>query len=326
MRFLFVGDPHARVSNLDEMQKLVDFLCTMTVRDRFDFIFLAGDLFNDHAVVRLEVAQFWRDSLKKLASSYKQVIILVGNHDMAGSKQMERGINSLDLVAEGIQGVKLVGTPFASFGKGEVAFLPYYSNEEEFLSAAEMLYKEGGTRVLLCHQTFNGAMYDNGFYAPGGFDVDKVPQKHVISGHIHTAQEFGKVWYPGTARWENRNDANQEKGVWDVIVTDEGVQKTLIPTKDVVTPIIELIIKEGEATPDLPQFGKVYVELIGTSEWIKKTKEKYRGFASIKCTPKDTKLKLGSEARGLTLPVYLDKYFDTTLVSKEALKQAVEKL
>src|SRR5690606_29183747 len=169
-------------------------------------------------------------------------------------------------------------------------------------------------------------MYDNGFYAPGGLDHTRVPQKRIVSGHIHTAQEFGNVWYPGTPRWENRNDANLDKGVWDVSVAGGSLEKTLIPTKDVLTPIVELVIKEGDELPPVPQGVKLYVELVGTTEWIKKAKEKYRGLASIKTTHKDTKLKLGSQGRGLTIEEYLDKFFDTTLVSKEALREAIKTL
>jgi len=324
MRFLFVGDPHAKISNLQEMEKLMAFLCTLPERERFDYIFLAGDLFNDHAVIRLEVAQFWRLSLERLAKAYKEVYVLVGNHDMAGNKQMEKGMNALHLVTKEIEDVKIIDRPTAM--DGVTAMIPYMSSEEEFIAAAESLYKDGFTDVLLCHQTFNGALYDNGFYAPDGFNLTKVPQKQIISGHIHTAQEFDKVWYPGTARWETRSDANQIKGVWDVEYKDGTLSRTLIETKDIVTPIIELVLKEGEESPPLPLAGKIYLELIGTTEWIKKTKEKYRGLASIKCTPKDVKFKLGSAAKNLSLEEYLDKWFDTTLVSKEALKQAVQKL
>jgi DNA repair exonuclease SbcCD nuclease subunit len=328
MRFLFVGDPHARVSNLDEMRKLIDFLCALENRERFDFIFLAGDLFNDHAVVRLEVAQFWRESLIKLSGAYRQVSVLVGNHDMAGNKQMEKGTNALHLVTKEISKVELIDRPMTPDGSSPtVAAIPYMSSEEEFLAEASRLHAEGATDLLLCHQTFNGAKYDNGFYAPGGFDLSKVPQKQVISGHIHTAQDFDKCWYPGTPRWENRNDANLEKGVWDVEINGGAMSRALISTKDAVTPIVEQIIKEGEEPPPLPYENvKLYVELVGTSEWIKKTKEKYRGIASIKCTPKDTKLKFGSQGRGMTLEQYLDGYFDTSLVSKAALKEAVRKL
>jgi DNA repair exonuclease SbcCD nuclease subunit len=324
MRFLFVGDPHARVSNLQEMEKLVDFLANMPERDRFDFVLLAGDLFNDHAVVRLEVAQFWRSALTRLSSSYRETVVLVGNHDMAGSRQMEKGTNALHLVTKEINNLELVDRPTGALGT--FAAIPYTSNEEEFVAAANELYKDGFTDLLVCHQTFNGAMYDNGFYAPGGFDASRVPQRRIISGHIHTSQEFGKVWYPGTPRWENRNDANLDKGVWDVEISGEEMKRTLISTKGAVTPIVELVIKEGEPLPATPSGVKLYVELVGSSEWIKKTKETYRGVASIKATHKDTKLKLGSQGRGMTLEEYIDKHFDTTLVSKDALKEAVKSL
>jgi DNA repair exonuclease SbcCD nuclease subunit len=325
MRYLFVGDPHAKIGNLEEMQKLVDFLCQLTVRERFDFIFLAGDLFNDHAVVRLEVALFWRNALARLCAAYKEVVAIDGNHDKGGTKQLESAISAIQLISGGYDLKNFVHITKPT-NYHDIAIIPYMSNEDEFVAAANELFEGGAVDLLMCHQTFNGAKYDNGFYAPGGFDIERIKQGRIHSGHIHTEQEFDKVWYPGTARWETRSDANLNKGVWDVQLEADSFQKTLIPTNTVVTPIIELVIKEGDPVPPMRTDAKIYVELVGTSEWIKKAKETYRGVASIKTTHKDAKVKLGTMGRGLSMEEYLDKWFDTTLVSKDQLREAIKAL
>jgi DNA repair exonuclease SbcCD nuclease subunit len=323
MNFLFVGDPHAKVSNLDEMSKLINFVANQSNKEKYDFVVLAGDLFNDHSLVRLEVALFWKSAIEQLRTSFKKVIILVGNHDLAGSKQMETQLSSIHLVSKDDSSVMVIDKPTNYM---DIAFIPYMSSEEDFIKATEELWENGCHNLLICHQTFNGAKYDNGFFAPGGFDLEKIKQGKIISGHIHTFQEFDKIVYPGTARWDTRSDANQEKGIWDINITDQAFSKKMISTRDVVTPIIEIVIKEGDSFPEIPTNGKIYIELIGKSEWINKTKEKYRGVASIKTTHKDTKLKLGSMSKGLSVEEYIDNYFETTLVSKQVLKEAVKSL
>jgi DNA repair exonuclease SbcCD nuclease subunit len=323
MKFLFVGDPHAKVNNLDEMQKLINFLADQPDKNKYDFILLAGDLFNDHSVVRLEVANFWKQAIQVLTKNYTKVVILVGNHDLTGTKQMETGLSSIHLVTENNPSVLLVDKPIYYNGIG---LLPYTSDSEYFYHSAENLFKQGAIDLLICHQTIDGAKYDNGFYAPEGLDQNRIPQTNIVSGHIHTFQEFGKVLFPGTARWETRSDANQNKGIWTIELNNGKLTKELIPTKSVVTPIVELIINEGDELPAIQSGVKTYIELVGKSEWIKKTKEQYRGVASIKTTHKDKKLKLGSMAKSMALEEYLDTYFETTLVSKQNLKEAIKNL
>jgi len=323
MKFLFVGDPHAKVSNLDEMEKLISFIEATPKSDKYEFLLLAGDLFNDHSVVRLEVAMFWKQAILRLKAKFKKLIILVGNHDLAGSKQMETQLSSIHLVTQDDSSIIIVDEPKVY---KDIAFMPYTSNSEHFYSSVELLFNMGAENLLICHQTIDGAKYDNGFYAPEGLDQNRIPQTNIVSGHIHTFQEFGKVLFPGTARWETRSDANQNKGIWSLELNEGIITKQLIPTNTIVTPIIELIIKEGDELPTIQEGTKTYIELIGKSEWIKKTKEQYRGVASIKTTHKDIKLKLGSMAKGMSIEEYLDTYFETTLVSKQALKEALKTL
>jgi DNA repair exonuclease SbcCD nuclease subunit len=321
---LFVGDPHAKVSNLEEMEKLIFFIeNNIANREEYEFLLLAGDLFNDHSVVRLEVAIFWKQALLRLRAKYKKLVILVGNHDLSGSKQMEAGLSSIHLVTQNDSSIIIVDKP--TIYKG-IAFLPYSSSPELFYSQAETLFSQGAKELLICHQTIDGAKYDNGFYAPEGLDQNRIPQVNIVSGHIHTFQEFGKTLFPGTARWETRSDANQNKGVWSIELSNGKISKELIPTKGVVTPIIELVINEGDELPAIQSGVKTYIELVGKSEWIKKTKELYRGAASIKTTHRDKKLKLGSMAKTMALEEYLDTYFETSLVSKQSLKEAIKTL
>jgi len=58
--------------------------------------------------------------------------------------------------------------------------LSFHKDEDQFLSKL----KSG--KILFCHQTFDGAKFENGFYAPDGFDFSGIKYEKIISGHIHT--------------------------------------------------------------------------------------------------------------------------------------------
>ena len=94
MKRLIVGDPHAKVSNLDEMQRLIDFVILTAKEQKVDRIEILGDLFHTHAVLRLEVIDFWSRNLLSLPSIC-ETIVLVGNHDMIGDYNSQ--LSALDV-------------------------------------------------------------------------------------------------------------------------------------------------------------------------------------------------------------------------------------
>jgi DNA repair exonuclease SbcCD nuclease subunit len=85
-----------------------------------------------------------------------------------------------------------------------ITFIPFMPDHTKFpLDTKE---------ICIAHQTFIGADY--GYMRPdAGVDAATVQAEIIISGHIHTRQEFGKVIYPGTPYAQSVNDINQFKGV-----------------------------------------------------------------------------------------------------------------
>lgn len=321
---LYIGDPHVKISNLESWEKLIDFIEIQAKINHVSKIVFLGDLFNDHSVVRLEVAHFWKNTINRLKCQY-DLHILCGNHDMVMGSSEHSGLTAISLLEKLYEyNVIVINNPTIV---DNIGYIPYIHDEEEFLKAAKDLYEQGATKMLIAHQTFNGAEYDNGFYAPNGIDLNSVPQKAIISGHIHKHQEFGKCLYLGTSTWETRSDANQDKGIWLCSHQEDGtlLSKKMIPTKGVVTSIVEAKIKEGDVLPAVPNGCKFYVELIGTTEWIKKTKEHYRGSAAIKSTYTDTKNSSRKPLGAISLEEFATKHFDIT-VNKEALFEALKDL
>jgi len=308
MKILRVGDPHIKPSNIAEAESLMQFVKKTAIAAKVDRIEILGDLFHTHAVVRLEVLSFWDRWLQEL-SDVLETVVLVGNHDMTGSYD---SYNHALTVFKRIknENLRIIDKPTQI---GYIGYMPYIHDAEEFVRQASRL----GTAVLVCHATFSGSQYDNGFYAPEGINPDEIQQHTIISGHVHKEQIIakGKVDYPGTSMWQTASDANENKGIWlyeHDPVTGKVLQRDRISTAHVVTPIVSFTWIEGEEPPVIPEGSKASVELVGTSDWISKKKATLKGKVSISSKFTDQKRKLERKA-GNSLESYLMNTYDTKM-------------
>ncbi len=286
-KIAFLGDPHAKLNNLNEISSLIDFIISLKKEGKVTDLCILGDLFDTHSVVRLETWDFWKKQLEKLSKSFSkdELAIISGNHDQPGSKERENisAISTLDSSLAHL----VTSDPLVWNGMG---LIPFTSSEDEFIQKANTTFSLGAKKYLVCHQTFNGAMYDNGMYAPDGYDHTKIPQEHIISGHIHTSMRFDKVFYTGTARWDSASDANKEKGIYVL----SGAVWDFFDTSGVVPAMFRVEVKEGDEIPELKDGAKYSIHLIGTSKWVTKTKPLFKN-AKIKTTYTDSLLKRSKE-------------------------------
>lgn len=323
---LYVGDPHVQVNNLKDCKKLLKFIVSQVEENNVHAVVFMGDLFHTHAVIRAEVLNFWNEAFKKIQKKC-DVIALCGNHDMILGNSEHSGLNSLSVFRENFTDkISIVDKPYVS---KNIGYLPYFEDTEQFLNAAKELYKQGATECLVAHQTFTGAQYENGFYAPDGIDPELVPQKHIISGHIHKQQKVGKCQYIGTPKWDTMSDANEDKGIWIFEHAADGsvLNQKFISTKEVVTPIYKHVIKEGMDEPVLVESAKNYIEFHGKSSWIKKMKQKYKGRAQIRAKPVDRKIVALEKNKALNLYEFLSSSFEPTKgVKKEDIANYLKEI
>lgn len=287
MKILFLGDPHAMAGNMDESERLLQFTFDSAIENKVDLIFIPGDLGHTHAILRVEVLSLWLKWLPKLAEKFK-VIVLVGNHDMRNNEDGKvHGLSAFNAMS--IENLTIIQSPAVIDGIG---YLPYIHDNAEFVKQANAL----GTRVVASHTTYQGAKFENGFYAPDGVDPEALDATLLISGHIHCRNRLstpsGKtVIYPGTARWLTASDANQPKGLWLADINPRGsvLSEKFLDTSHVCTPILSLEWQEGSDQPKFPDNAKVSMELIGTSDWVTKQKSLLKGTCSIKTKITDPK-------------------------------------
>lgn len=320
MKHLYIGDPHIQVKNLDESNKLMLFIHQTILSQKPSRVVILGDLLHTHSLIRAEVLDFWDHWLDTLSDS-AELIVLVGNHDQVGDFNSD--INSLQVFNRIEKDtLQIVQEPLLS---GPFAYVSYHHDQKEFVEASNDLANKGA-KVLVCHQTFHGAKFDNGMFAPDGIDPTSLQFDQIICGHIHTTAEFGNVFLPGTPKWDSASDANKEKGIW-MIDHDETtgaiLNKTFISTSHVCTPIVSLSWKEGETIPTFPENAKVSIELVGSSTWITKQKSTLKGKVNI--TTKITDKKERSDrSNGGTFEKFINDHFVTKTNKQELMNKMKE--
>jgi DNA repair exonuclease SbcCD nuclease subunit len=203
-KLLLIGDPHGQPNNLIDLGKIFD-LAELHAGD-VDGTILMGDLFHTHRILQQEVISFYKNNLERIAGTQQDVpVVLVGNHDMVGPTN--DSLNAVSLTLEGYC------TPVVKATKlfDGVWGVPFIADKEKFIEVCKGIPADA---ILLCHQTFDGSKYENGFYAPDGLDQKLIPQSFIVSGHIHSHQVIDGVTYIGTPRAVTAGEANQSKFIW----------------------------------------------------------------------------------------------------------------
>lgn len=222
-RVLLIGDPHLKVSRIDDAKEFLDKLLAEIHNnaqikegsERYSKIIILGDLFDTFAVIRSEILSLWYSFALEASRIIGQnnLIMIVGNHDYAGAKGGTHALESLKGLARIIDEVDII-----QIGGVDCYFLPFKRENEDFERVTAAM---SPGRILFCHQSFNGATFENGFYDPHGANPESVSHlAKVISGHIHSRQSVGQnIYYPGTPFQQSFGEAGQEKGL---VVVDIG--------------------------------------------------------------------------------------------------------
>lgn len=268
MKVLFVGDIHAVPEELDDCYALRALVEKIVVEQGVDIVVLLGDSYHTHNIIRAEVMAFYRQWFKEWKLRAK-IVALVGNHDYAGEGHPVHAM----MIHE--DQIKVIDKPCQL---GAVLFMPYYSDRVKFVDDANRFPE---SRVLVCHQTFVGSRYENGFLAEDGVDVTRIPQDTVISGHIHTPQSFDHVTYIGAPRWRSLSDANIDRAIWlyDFGPAGNVVSKTPFDTGGVCRQIRYVEITPAEPFDGSPDPACDWrIDVRGPSDFVAEQKKRFVGF------------------------------------------------
>ena len=206
-RELFIGDPHVTVDEIEDAEKLFGFALDCCVYNNIPGVTILGDLHHNFTVINVKVTAFYREVFARFRANGIRVRALVGNHDMPGDGSGYP--HALISYPE----IEVIDKPTVIDG---VLYVPYIPDPNLFIDVCQ----KAATHLVVCHQEFNGAIYDNGFYAPNGVDPSRLSLQSFVSGHIHGPQRFANVWYPGAPRWRTISDANKSRDIWLLTIED----------------------------------------------------------------------------------------------------------
>lgn len=320
MRLLVVGDVHVTQNELEECERLLQYVKTVAETENPDGIVFCGDQADRFALVHVQVTDFWLRWAEIL--SPWGVTFLVGNHDRPGDATIDAHAMLPLAKVENVQVIDQVGCiDIGIHGMG------YLANAD----AAKAMACELGGQTLFCHAGFNGFEFENGRVVSDGWNPEAFPQRHIICGHYHTPQETGKVWYVGSPRWRHIGDANQERGIWTVDFDDEGniVGKKFHSTKHVCRPMY-VVEDRPEAPAEIPTDGLVVVDIYGPVDYVNKRKKALaRDGIRIRTFPttRRTKAVRESEGVGVAFTKFLGAFVPKNGTPKDVLaKRARERL
>ncbi len=237
MKLLLVGDVHATQQELPECEALLGLIDITAKEHQVDGIVFMGDQTHNHSVMNIYVMSFWQKAFSGLC---RPCYVLVGNHDRPGNGDPQ--VHSMQFFKQNVTFVSDIFEISAG-----VTLCGFQSNAD-FVSKMESLPKD--TKTVLCHQTFLGARYENGFFATDGVDLADVPKFQYISGHIHTPSAFANVTYIGAPRWRTLADANIDRFLCVMDFDLQGnVQSTVkVSTSPTCRPIIKVSVDESADT------------------------------------------------------------------------------
>ena len=302
-KWLLIGDPHAVADELDDCRRLIDGVAETIRVEKPDYVLFMGDQHHNHAIMHIEVMAFWREAFRKLGTIGPPIYALVGNHDMPGDGVSP---NHAMLAYEGLPGIFIVDKPTRVDG---LLLLPYRHHNNDFTN--DVLSCDN--RVVLCHQTFNGGKYENGFYAQNGCPLEGLRDRWFISGHIHTPQAFENVTYVGAPRWRTLSDVGVNRAL--VLVELEKNQEPkflkLFDTGKWCQKLVHLVDRQEEPLTDqsLNPAWKYIIDIHGDEAFIKARKPGWAG-ARVRTFKTQSTTKPVSESMGIgkALMAFLDGY------------------
>jgi hypothetical protein len=299
-KVLLIGDPHVVPQELDDCLALKTLVLETLTKNKLDAVIITGDLYHSHSILSTVCVDYWNEFFEDIAVKVKHIICLLGNHDMY-SPTIKDPHALICHQKNGWKKLTVVDQPTDIFPG--VVGLPYYHDPVKFMEACS----NTNCKTLICHQTFDGAKFTDGFYAKDAVNPVAVPFDNIISGHVHTPHAFSKVWYPGAPRWRTLSDANQDRFIYIVEFDDVGNYKTLesIPTSPACKKIVKFTDQEGIEFTNIhvPQGADVRIDIYGSQEYCSKRVLEYKAAWNAKCRTFPTRAKQSkvSEADGIAV-------------------------
>ena len=276
---LCIGDPHFKVSNIDEVNIFIERITKLTEDIKPDAIIMMGDLLDTHEKIHsipLNKAYEFIDKLRKISITY----CIVGNHDyynnsqfltenhwLNGMKEWKNVVIVDKVILQEINGYKYILCPYVYPGR--------------FKEAMETLDVDlNEVDCLFAHQEFYGCKMG----AITSTEGDRWDLKNplVISGHIHSNQKPQEnIYYPGSSMQHAFGES--DRNIIAVVKFIEKNNRPNINEIDLGLPRKKIIYKDIENVTNFEikdTENKIKLSISGCYEEFKAFKKtnKYKDF------------------------------------------------
>ena len=233
MKILFIGDPHIKTDNHEEVDILLLELRKICESTQIDRIIIGGDLMHYHERIFTQALNKSLEFVTTL-SAFAPTDILVGNHDMINNQQFLTSNHWLNVLSH-YKNVSIIDKPVLRIHDDFSYMLCPYVYPGRFIEALQTQDDEEWKtcNVIFAHQEFKGCKMGAIISKDGDVWNEEFPQ--VISGHIHDNQTPQKnIYYPGAPLQHAFGDTEKrvvcvidEKG----IITNIGLD---VPKKKII--------------------------------------------------------------------------------------------
>ena len=215
---ILCGDFHMLLGRLEDARLALNRIYEEIKARKPRYAMFSGDQTHTFAVVRVEILSEWNRFIQMVnEGTDTKLLFIVGNHDLAGAKG---GAHSMEVFRNRAIIVDNQESPIQL--EPGVYCLPFIRSKEKFESICAGIPPQ---TTLICHNSFNGARFENGFYDPDGADPACVKHlSQVIPGHIHESQEIGNIWFLGTPYQFGYDDAGKQKGIYYGFLSPKGFE------------------------------------------------------------------------------------------------------
>lgn len=327
-RVLFVGDPHLKINRFDLAITFLTWLNKTIDEQQPDLVVNLGDTFDTHAVLRSEVLNEFMKHVYHVLDKDIPYVYLVGNHDMY--KPNDPKYHAMRPFKGRIPNFHVIDEVTNMF---DMTFVPYQHDGSKFPKKT--------LPIVVAHQTFLGADYGP-IRATEGVDAESIEGcEIVISGHIHTRSNLGRVLYVGSPFSQSASDVDQIKGItiFDSVSYSQSFVSTELPTwrrirfvvsqKETIDVLHREIMLNLAASKDhwVVEIEGPQAEIVGylgSRQYLEVIKD-----VDVKVKTKFTdkeKKKVSIEAKSMEYIVseYISKVYNGSLDKEELRKKAQE--
>lgn len=217
-----------------------------------------GDWHHNRSAINVSTLNYSVSGLKLLNSYFKDVVFLIGNHDLFYRDKYE--IHSIPYIRE-FPNIHLIETNTVM---GDVAFVPWIVGDDwKLVPKIKAPYMFGHFELPRFKMNAMVEMPDHGLLNETHFQH----QQQVFSGHFHKRQNRTKIWYTGNCFPHNYADAwDDDRGI---MLWEPGRDPTFKAWPDAPkyrTLNLSRVLQDPEAYIDDKTYARITVDLDITYE------------------------------------------------------------